>query len=77
MCKTCELSRLLWASVFSGWRAHQKLTANAFADVAHALQKLREKGMKPGGQDFVDAAVLQLGQQFARLSQGLDRKSVV
>ena len=38
----------------------------------HPVQELRQEGMQPGGQNFLDVAVLQIGAQLAGAALGLD-----
>jgi hypothetical protein len=50
---------------------HQEVAADAPAQVVDAVQELGQEGMQAGGQDLVDAAVLQVGAQAAGAAQGL------
>ena len=55
---------------------HEEVAADAHADVVHAVQETREVGVQAGGQDLVDAAVLQVGQQAPCPAAGLGRLTV-
>jgi hypothetical protein len=50
---------------------HQKIPADAHTQVADAVEELRQIRMQPGGEDLVDAAVLQIALQPARAAQRL------
>ena len=54
----------------SGRRWHQKFAADVQAQVVHAVEKLGQVGVKPGGQNFVNAAVFEFGAQFAGAAVG-------
>ena len=55
----------------SGFRAassvprHQEVAADPPPQLVHALEELRQVGVQAGGEDLVDAAVLQVGVQLA------------
>lgn len=44
-------------------RGHQEVAADAATQIVHAVEKLRQVSVQARGQDFVDTAILQIGQQ--------------
>ena len=55
---------------------HQEITADAHPQVIHLVQELREEGVQSVRQNFVDAAILQIGQQAARAALSFGRVAV-
>ncbi len=42
---------------------HQEIPGDELTQQVHPVQELRQVGVQAGVQDFIDAAVLQIGQQ--------------
>ena len=54
-------------------RRDQEVAADTHTQFIDAVQELGQEGMQPGGQDFVDAGVLQVRQQLAGAALGFCR----
>jgi hypothetical protein len=65
------LQGLVLDSLPGGRHRHQEVAADADAQVAHAVEELRQVGVQAGGQDLVDAAVAQVALQAAGAAQRL------